>query len=126
MGSLIIIVDLATRALQQRIGEGAEMAAVLDAVDNVLNAIFFSVAGAAVLRETGLVRLGALAGLIAGTLDGAVVGAAIAIARPPDIPAEIGADALWLAALIQNAILGTILGAGAAWFSSLARRRSGP
>ncbi len=124
MGGLIIIADLGTRVFQQRVG-GAEAAAGLEALDNVLNALFFSLAGAAVFRETGRVRLGALAGLLAGAVDGAVVGAALAIARPADIPAELTPDALWLALFVQNAILGAVLGSASAWLTSLARRRAG-
>ena len=124
MGGLVIIADLATRLIEQRAGASPDVGATLEVVDNVLNAIFFSIAGTAVVRETGLIRLAALAGLLAGAIDGAVVGAAVALAPPPDVAPEVTPEALWLSSIVLNSTLGMAIAAASAWFGQLARRRT--
>lgn len=122
MGGLVVIADLATMAVSRRVSS-ADLGG-LDAFNYLLNAVFFSIAGASAYRETGAVRLGALAGLLAGVLDGVIVGAAVAIARPPDVPAGTTADQIVLDLLAQNAFLGTLLATASAGISALARRRT--
>ncbi len=115
MGGLVIIVDLATKATQQRT-VGTDLFDVLG-VDYVLNAIFFSIAGASVLRETGAVRFALLAGLLAGMLDGVVVAASDAVAPLPGTPSD---PAFWL---LFNPGLGMLLAAASAWFTRRGQRR---
>ncbi len=116
MGGLVIIADLATKAAQQRT-VGTDLFDVLGVVDYVLNAIFFSVAGASVLRETGAVRFALLAGLLAGVLDGVVVAASDAVAPLPGMPTDPAQD------LLINMGQGMLLAAASAWFTRRGQRR---
>jgi hypothetical protein len=124
VGGLVSIADLATLAMQQQWGSGAEVGG-LDAFNVIVNCVLFFVAGAAVVRETGRVRFAALAGLLAGLVDGMVVGAATAMAPPPNLPRDTPSHQVWLALVLQNAALGTLLAAAIAWFSRLTRRGAG-
>lgn len=113
----MIIADLGSRAVQQRT-ESPDIVGVLDTANLVLNAILFSIAGASVVRETGAVRLAALAGLLAGVIDGVVVAAADAMAPQASSPPEV-----LLMDVLINACLGTLLAAASAWFTRMGQRR---
>jgi hypothetical protein len=124
MGGLVIIVDLATRLLQQQGGD-TTFASLLEGVDYALNATFFAIAGANVLRETGRVALAAIAGAVAGLVDGAVVSAATLMAPPPGLPATLTPDQLVMESLLWNALIGIAVAAASAWFSLATRKRVG-
>jgi hypothetical protein len=124
IGGLVSIADLATLALRQQWGGGAEVGG-LDALNFIASCMLFSVAGATVARETGRVRLAAAAGLLAGLVGGMVGGAATAMAPPPTIPRDMPSQQVWLETVLQNAALGTLLAAAIAWFSRLTRRGAG-
>ena len=123
IGGLIIIVDLAAKALQQRLAPGSDVVQTLEPVDLVLNAILLSIAGVAVMRETHSVRMSALAGLIAGLLDALVLAAADVLAPTPGGPTSMS-DAL-IGNISLNVITGVVLAAAAGWFTRLSQRRSG-
>jgi hypothetical protein len=123
IGGLIIIVDLAAKALQQRLAPGSDVVQSLEPVDLMLNAILLSIAGAAVMRETHSVRMSALAGLIAGLLDALVLAAADVLAPTPGAPMSVS-DAL-IGNISLNVITGVVLAAAAGWFTRLSQRRSG-
>lgn len=125
MGGLMIVVDLATRAMQQRLPEGADTGALLAGANLLLNALFLSILGTSVLRQTGRVRLAALGGLVAGLLDGIVVGAASALAPPGNLGGELTPGELWLEMVLQNLVLGVVLASLSAWIGTLARRGAG-
>lgn len=122
-GGLVIIADLASLLLLQR-SATADPTVVM--VNQVLNAVLFTVLGAALVRETGSVRLAALAGLLAGLLDGVVVGAAQAIARPDWVPVDYTSQQLWLDAVVENVVRGVVVATASAWLSALLRRRQAP
>jgi hypothetical protein len=124
IGGLVIIVDLGTKAVEQRLGTGVEVRSILDPLNLILNAILFSIAGASVLRETQSIRLAALAGLLAGLLDGLVVAAADALAPPPPVgtPAP---DTVGYEIVLYNVVIGVALAAASAWFTRLGQRRRG-
>jgi hypothetical protein len=117
-GGLAIIADLGILAIQQR-SSGEDVANALFTIDTIISLVLFSITGAIVVRETGHVYLGALAGLLAGLLDGLVVAAAQSLAPLPgdQTPLE------WL--VLQNVIEGAVLAALSAWLAVLARRRAG-
>lgn len=117
----MIVVDLATRAIEQAAGDTQAIGS-LDALNLVLNGALYAVLGTVVLRETGRVGLAALAGLLAGVLDGIVVGAAAALAPPGGLPPEMTAEQIWQGSLVLNAVLGTLLTTSSAWLSRLIRR----
>ena len=129
MGGLVVIADLAVMAIQQRTdGACTDPSELLLAVDQILNYVFFILAGVFVYRETRKVGLGALAGLLAGALDAVVVYAAntmigcVAISVQSSAGGMTGQEMLLLS-VIENVGLAAILGAAGAAMSSLARRR---
>lgn len=118
IGGLIIIADLATRAVQQRGALSGDVMNAIDLADLVVNIALFSFLGAAVLRETGMVYMAALAGLLAGLLDGLVVAASVSLApRAGDQAPE--EHILW------NLVLGTLFAALSAGVNRLMQRRIG-
>jgi hypothetical protein len=120
LGGLVIIVDLGTHAIQQRVTGGAEVLAELSNANLIANVVLFSILGAAVARQTGIFYLGALAGFLAALLDGLVVAAAASLAPPPGEPAPIDVY------LATNIAIGTIPAAVSALVSNLVERMSRP
>ena len=116
VGGLLIIADLTTRLILQRVGQDASE--TLAGLDEAVNALLLVTAGMAVQRETGRVVWSAAAGLIAGLLDGLVIAAANSINPPPGPQ-----DAMGL--LFQNVAQGPIVAVAAAFVSSVLRRRAG-
>jgi hypothetical protein len=82
LGGLIIIADLSAQALIQRT-PSAEDAAAIAEVDDIVNFVLFSLLGVLVVRDTGLMFAGVLAGLFAAILDDIVVTAAALLAPQP-------------------------------------------
>jgi hypothetical protein len=82
IGGLIIIADLSAQALTQRT-PSAEDAAVIAEIDDLINYVLFALLGVLVVRDTGLIYAGALAGLFAAILDDIVVTAAGLLAPQP-------------------------------------------
>lgn len=118
VGGLLIIVDLATRIVQQRGSTAPEGASPIDLIDLFINIILLSFLGAAVLRETSMVYLSVLAGMLAGFLDGLVIAASVSLApRAGDQAPE--EHILW------NVILGAVFAGISAGVNQLVRRRSG-
>ena len=72
MGGLVIIVDLATQVALQRTLAPEEVDAI-GAADEIINFVLFSVLGILVVRDSGLIYLGAIAGVFASLLDAVVV-----------------------------------------------------
>jgi hypothetical protein len=81
IGGLVIIADLGAQALSQGMTNPDDVAAIAEA-DTVANYVLFAVLGFIVVRETGVMYLGAVAGLLAALLDGLVAIAAVAMAPP--------------------------------------------
>jgi len=120
LGGLVIIVDLGTHAIQQRIAGSGDVLAELTNANLIANVVLFSILGAAVARQTGIFYLGALAGLLASLVDGVVVATAASMAPPPGEPAPIDVY------LATNIAIGTIPAAVSALVSMLVERMSGP
>ena len=119
MGGLVIIVDLGTQAIQQRVS-GQDLATELESGNLIANVVLFSILGAIVARQTGLFYLGAVAGLLASLIDGIVVLAAQSLAPMPGEPAPPDVY------LLYNMAYGTIPAAVSGFVSSLIDRASGP
>lgn len=118
VGGLVVIADLGTRAVDQRVNS-PDVQSWLDIADWVINIVLFSFVGAAVLRETGMVYLGALAGMLAGLIDGLIVAATVSLApMTGDPPPEDN--------ILRNLALGTLLATVSALVNRLFLRRSGP
>jgi hypothetical protein len=88
MGGLVIIVDLAAQVASQRTLVADDLDAI-GAADEIINFILFSILGILVVRESGLIYLGAIAGVFASLLDAVVVAAATSMAPPPGQAAPI-------------------------------------
>jgi hypothetical protein len=117
IGGLVIITDLATRALDQRVNS-PDVQGWVDIADWVINIVLFSFAGAAVLRETRMVYLGALAGMLAGLLDGLIVAATVSMApMTGDAPPEDN--------ILRNLAVGTLFATMSALVNRLLLRWRG-
>lgn len=82
LGGLVIIVDLASQAASQRTVSADDLE-VIASVDQIINFVLFSILGAVVVRDSGLIYLGAVAGIFASLLDACVVAAATTLAPLP-------------------------------------------
>lgn len=119
IGGLVIIVDLATHAILQRV-TGEDVLVEIGAANQIANVVLFSILGAVVARRTGMFYLSALAGLLASLLDGAVVLAAASLAPLPGNPAPVDQY------LLQNLAYGVIPATVSGFVSTLVERASGP
>jgi hypothetical protein len=117
VGGLLIIADLTTRLVLQRVGQDASD--TVAAIDEVVNGLLLVTAGMSVQRETGRVWWAAAAGLLAGLLDALVIFAANTINPPPGPQDPVGL-------LIQNIGQGPLVALAAAVISNLLRRRARP
>ncbi len=72
IAGLVIIADLSTTAFTQRTFN-ADDAAAYAMVDVLVNVVLFSLLGVLVVRQTGLMLSGAVAGVVASLLDAIVV-----------------------------------------------------
>jgi hypothetical protein len=116
IGGLVIIVDLASLVVSQRTVMPEDQAAV-EAADDLLNFILFSILGILVVRDTGLMYLGAVAGMFASLLDATVVTAAMSMAPPAGPPVPIEERFLF------NLAIGTVFaGIGGVVYAMLQRR----
>ena len=75
IGGLVIIVDLGAQAISQRTASPDDLDAIGTA-DELINFVLFAVLGILVVRDGGLIYLGAIAGVFASLLDAIVVAAA--------------------------------------------------
>jgi hypothetical protein len=101
LGGLIVIADLGTQVLEQRMTD-EEAIQSLRVADYVVNIVLFTMLGAILARESGLTLLGIMAAVIAGFLaslvDGIVVATAASLTRPLPMPQY----------LIENLAVGTL------------------
>jgi hypothetical protein len=116
IGGLLIIADLTTRLILQRLGQDAEE--TVASIDQAVNWGLLFAVGLTVQRETGRVLLAPLAGLLAGLLDGLVIAAANSINPPPGPQDNLGL-------LLLNVGQGPPIALLAAVVSWLLRRRAG-
>ena|SRR5258708_24265308 len=89
IGGLVIIADLTAQAVSQRTPSPDDLTAIGTA-DDIVNFILFSILGIVVVRESGLIYLGAVAGVFASLLDAIVVATAASMAPPlgPEVAIE--------------------------------------
>ena len=119
IGGLVIIADLAAQAISQRTASPDDLNAIGTA-DEVVNFVLFAILGILVVRDTGLIYLGAIAGVFASLLDAIVVAAAASMAPPagPEVAIE--------EYLIRNLLLGTVFaGASGVVYALVLRWSSG-
>lgn len=125
IGGLVIIADLTTQAVAQR-NVGAED--VLTAVgnsDEIVNYVLFSILGILVVRDSGTIYMGAVAGVFAALLDAIVVAAASSMAPTPGLELRPVQDLF-----VQDLVIGMVFaGVSGAVYALIQRsshgRRSG-
>ena len=88
LGGLVIIVDLASQAASQRTVSADDLG-VIESADQIINFVLFSILGVVVVRDSGLIYLGAVAGIFASLLDAIVVAAATSMAPLPGPVEEV-------------------------------------
>jgi hypothetical protein len=118
IGGLVIIADLGATAIVERTVINEDVQAVLD-VDEILNYVLFSLLGVLVVRDTGIMYAGAVAGVLAGLLDAIVVTAASLMVPPPP-PMEVLA-----LGFARNLIIGTVFAGLSGVVFALVQRWSG-
>jgi hypothetical protein len=127
IGGLVIIVDLASLAVSQRTVTAEDLnvdalgaANLIDFADLVINVVLFSVLGVLVVRDSGLMQMGAIAGLFASLLDALVVVTATTMAPPAGPPVAPEDQFLF------NVAIGTVFaGIGGVVFATLKRWSGG-
>jgi uncharacterized membrane protein len=115
VGGLVIIVDLTSQVFSQRTLSADELDTI-GAADEIINFVLFSILGILVVRDSGLMYLGAIAGVFASLLDAIVVAAATSMAPPAGPVAPIEEVFLF------NLTIGTVFaGIGGVVFAMLQR-----
>jgi len=118
MGGLVIIVDLAAQVASQRTLVADELDTI-GAADEIINFVLFSILGILVVRDSGVIYLGAVAGVFASLLDAIVVAAATSMAPPPGAAAPIEEVFLF------NLAIGTVFAGISGVVYAMLRRWSG-
>jgi hypothetical protein len=118
IGGLVIIADLGSLAISQRTISADDVAAV-EMGDQIVNYVLFSVLGILVVRDTGLMYAGVLAGVFASLLD-AVVVAAASLMAPTATPVGVVEEVF-----LNNLAIGTVFAGISGVVYSLVQRWSG-
>jgi hypothetical protein len=114
----VIIADLTAMAAFQRTISPDDRAAI-QTLDDLANYALFSILGVVVVRETGLMYAGVIAGVVAAALDGIVVAAARIMAPIAGMTAPIED------VFITNLIIGAVFSGVSGVIFMLVRRWSG-
>jgi hypothetical protein len=107
IGGLVIIADLGAQAIMQRT-LNADDATLVEAIDELANYVLFSLLGILVVRDTGLMYAGLVAGVFASLLDAMVVAAATLMApaataiAPPATVMSVAEEGF-----VYNLVIGT-------------------
>jgi hypothetical protein len=118
IGGLVIITDLSAQAMIQRT-LSADDAATIQTVDEIVNYVLFSVLGILIVRDTGIIYAGVVAGVFASLLD-AIVVAAAALMAPPVTPVSIVEEGF-----VYNLAIGTMFAGASGVVYALVQRMSG-
>jgi hypothetical protein len=118
VGGLVIIADLSATAMIERTVSADDVAAIGD-IDEILNYVLFSLLGVLVVRETGVMLSGAVAGVFASLLDAIVVTAASLMVPPPP-----SMDVLEFG-FARNLVIGTLFAGLSGIVYALVQRWSG-
>jgi hypothetical protein len=118
IGGLVVIVDLCALAVGQRTATPDDLVAIATA-DELVNFVLFAILGVVVVRDTGLIYMGAITGVFASLLDAIVVAAANTMA-PPAGPAQPIEEYF-----VSNLALGTLFAGASGVIYALIQRWSG-
>jgi membrane associated rhomboid family serine protease len=88
-------------------------------VDELVNFVLFAILGVVVVRDTGLIYMGAITGVFAALLDAVVVAAANTMAPPPGPTQPIEEY------IVSNLALGTLFAGASGIVYALIQRWSG-
>jgi hypothetical protein len=114
----VIIADLSTQAVTQRTLSTDDVS-LIQTVDELANYVLFSMLGILVVRDTGLLYAGAVAGVFASILDAIVVAAALLLAPTPTPVAVIEQG------IAYNLAIGTVFAGISGLVYALVQRWSG-
>lgn len=101
IGGLVIIVDLLTMLITEQTANQDEIL-VWAQIDEFANYVLFSLLGVLVVRDTGLMLSGVVAGVFASLLDAIVVTAASLMVPPPPSAEILGFG------FARNLLIGTL------------------
>jgi hypothetical protein len=118
IGGLVIICDLGVQAIIERTASADEIA-MWQFLDEIANYVLFSILGILVVRDTGLMYAGAIAGVLGSLLD-AVVVAAATIMAPQVTPMEVVEEGF-----VYNLAIGTVFAGLSGVVYALVQRWSG-
>jgi len=118
IGGLVIIVDLLMLLLMQHSAAPEDAAAFAD-IDDILNYVLYSLLGVLVVRDTGIMLSGVVAGVFASLLDAIVVTAATLMG-----PTPLSLDVLETG-FAKNLVIGTVFAGLSGIVYALVQRWSG-
>jgi hypothetical protein len=118
IGGLVIIVDLLAQLLIER-GASADDVSLIVGADEIANYVLFSLLGILVVRDTGLMYAGVVAGAVGSLLDAIVVAAATVMA-PQVTPMAVVEEGF-----IDNLAIGTVFAGLSGVVYALVQRWSG-
>lgn len=129
IGGLVIIADLGAQAIMQRTASSDDIVAIY-MTDQVVDTVLFILLGFLIVRETGLIYAGAVAGLFAGLLD-AIVTTAAALLAPQPLPnpdpqtTQLSSQMLILIGFASNVGLGVVFAGASGVIYALVQRLPG-
>jgi hypothetical protein len=118
IGGLVIIADLGAQAVSQHTVSPDDLNAIGTA-DDLINFVLFAILGILVVRDGGLIYLGAVAGVFASLLDAIVVSAAASMA--PQAGPELAIEDY----LVRNIAIGILFAGVSGVVYGLIQRWSG-
>ena len=127
IGGLVIIADLASQIIVQR-STNADDASAWLFIDQIANILLYTLLGILMVRESGLMYAGAVAGLIAGLLDAVVVTAAAVVGPQPlpnPDPQALSPQMLLLYGFAQNVVQGALFAGASGIVYAMVQRSAG-
>lgn len=127
IGGLVIIADLASQVIMQRTSN-ADDASAWVMIDQIANVLLYTLLGILMVRESGLIYAGAVAGLIAGLLDAIVVTAAAVLGPHPvpnPDPQALSQQMVLLYGFAQNVVQGALYAGASGIVYALVQRSAG-
>ncbi len=123
IGGLVIIVDLLTMLITEQTVNPDEIA-VWAQIDELANFVLFSFLGVLVVRDTGVVFAGAVAGVFASLLDAVVVTAAALMVPPAQSLDALGGNFAWnlLIGVVFSGLSGVVYALVQRWSDGQRRR----
>lgn len=124
VGVLVALIDAVAVAVTRGLPSGSDLALYVDAADQLVNVVLYSLVGLRVGRETGVVRSAAEAGVLAGIIAGAAASLSGYIFPDPNVVGDVARQVIGVLAL--NVAMGGILAWVNGWLSRRPTRNRTP